>query len=154
MATYPIPTPPTPPHTHSKQLSATICISRELRKSAIANAFSCRWNKGQTARVNSEATLMGKAECWSETENPKDKQWSSGNFGKQSSQDLGRHSQASSDSQACPGLWHWISVESGCAFFFFFLIKEAAFSFSLPLFSSSSYPGTWMTWLHPRLLPS
>lgn len=28
----------------------------------------------QTARVNSEATLMGKAECWSETENPKDKQ--------------------------------------------------------------------------------
>lgn len=63
-----------------KQPSATTCICTEHRKSGIWNGFPSHWNKGQAPRVNSEATLMGKVECWSGTENPEVKQWSIRNW--------------------------------------------------------------------------
>lgn len=66
--------------------SASICTTTDIRKSEIWSDFPSHWNKGQTPKVNNEATLMGKVECCSEPENPKIKQSSAGASGKQSSQ--------------------------------------------------------------------
>lgn len=134
-------------HSTPKYPSATACISTELRKSEIWNDFPSHWNKGQTPRVNSEATRMGKVECWSETENPKVKQWSSGNFGKQSSQDQGRYSQTSSDSQRCLGEWFWILAKGECVCSF--LSRNLSFLLLSYLLPHSVNTGAWTTRLHP-----
>lgn len=113
-----------------KHPSATTCTSRELRKTSISNTFPCVWNNGQTARVNSEATLMGKVECWSETEKPQSqttKQW------KLWQAELSGSGKTLTNKFRFPSL-EVLNIRRVDVLFFFFLTKEAEFSSPCPHF--------------------